>query len=230
MSENESKLRLKGNYYARPDYFNTDVAKGVTRTPQGVRMCAVADDFLVGFRTAIIYECGPAYRLVLKTAGKRWGEKFIARMEQELTAYYGSPFRELPTGLIDQCLSEAFNYHGYGLLKIRRHERHLDVEIENSMLPSLVQMSERPVDDMMTGLLGAVFSHLLGRSYEAIQTECPSTAGERTRFLVATSDVIAPIEEWADQQQPQPSHDDFLHRLTTALGVQECRELAEVSA
>lgn len=229
MQGNES-IRLKGNYYARADYFNTDVAKGVTRTPNGTRICAVADDFLVGFRTAIMYECGPAYRLVLKTAGKRWGEKFIARMEQELTAYYGGPFRELHQGLIDQALVDAFNYHGYGLLTIQRHDGYLDITVEHAVMPSLVQFAERPVDDMMTGLLGAVFSHLTGRTLEAIQTECPSTAGEKTRFLVAASDVIAPIEEWAEQQTPYPNHDDFFQRLTTALGVQECRELAEVNA
>lgn len=230
MPENETNIRFKGTYYARPDYFNTDVAKGVTRTPQGTRICAVADDFLMGFRTAIIYECGPAARLVLKTAGKRWGDKFITRMEQELTAYYGSPFRELHAALVDQILHEAFNYHGYGWLTIHRHAAYIEIEVDNAVLPSLVQFTERPVDDMMTGLFGAVFSHLLGRTYEAIQTECLSTAGEKTRFLVAAADIIAPLEEWAEQQNPYPNHDLLLARLKAALAVQECRELAEVNA
>lgn len=228
--DNDSPIRLKGNYYARPDYFNTDVAKGVTRTPTGARMCAVADDFLIGFRTAIMYECGPAYRLVLKTAGKRWGDKFIARMDQELTAYYGRPFRELHQGLIDQCLTEAFNYHGYGLLKIHHAEGFIEIEVEQAVMPSLVQFTERPVDDMMTGLFGAVFSYLLGRTLEAIQTECPSTAGEKTRFLVAAADIIAPIEEWAEQQTPYPNHDDFYRRVTKALVVEDSRTFAEVDA
>ncbi|CAN5370819.1 hypothetical protein BH11PLA2_BH11PLA2_24020 [soil metagenome] len=92
-------IRLKGNTFAEPDYFRTDVTKGVTRTPNGTRICALPSDFLLGFRDAVIYECGRSYRSVMKAAGKRWGTQFIKRIERELTSLYQTPFKDLPNGV-----------------------------------------------------------------------------------------------------------------------------------
>lgn len=65
----ENQIRIKGNYFAEPNYFRTDVKTGLCRTPSGQRICTLPPDFLLGLRDALIYECGKSYRQVLKSAG-----------------------------------------------------------------------------------------------------------------------------------------------------------------
>ena len=44
---------IVGNYYARPDFFDTDVATGVTRDREGTRIVGLTDDFLRGFHKGL---------------------------------------------------------------------------------------------------------------------------------------------------------------------------------
>lgn len=91
MLDTSRSLRLKGNFFARPDWFRTDVTRGVTRNPLGERVCTLTSDFLLGFRDAMIYECGPAASAVLKSAGKRWGGQFAHRLDKAVKEFYGTP-------------------------------------------------------------------------------------------------------------------------------------------
>ena len=78
MADDEGgSVRMRGKLYARPDYFQTDVTRGVTLTPGGSRSCALSEDFLLGFRDAILYECGSAHHDVLHSAGAGWGRLTI---------------------------------------------------------------------------------------------------------------------------------------------------------
>ncbi|VTR98400.1 V4R domain-containing protein [Tuwongella immobilis] len=211
-------LRLKGNYYAQPGFFTTDPATGVTRTPTKSRICAVTNDFVTGFRDAVIFECGKSYRRVLKAVGRRWGVQFIKRFDTEISAYYQTPLAELSTGIVHTCLADAFNYHGWG--KLRIDFTLLDrgvvlIDLRNSMMPALVPESDRPVDLMMAGMLGAIFSHLSGQALEAVQTDCPSQGAESCKFLIASTPAIAEIEAWLNKSVPNTTipHDAILKRL-----------------
>lgn len=209
----EPSLRLKGNYFGDPEYFRTDVTKGVTRTPTGVRVCTLPSDFLLGLRDAVIYECGRSYRPVLKAAGHRWGTQFIKRLDRELTAFYQTPFKELPPGLIRVCLDDAFNYHGYGRLSyaaLDSSSEYTVAEVTDSVMPALVRESDRPVDLLITGLLAAIFSHLTGKTLDAVQTECPTLGADRCRFLIGPATRIAEVEEWLDAATAMPGHEEIV--------------------
>jgi len=215
MPESASPFRLKGNYFAEPYYFRTDVTTGVCRTPTGVRICTLPPDFLLGLRDALIYECGKSYRIVLKAAGRRWGSQWIKRLDREWTAYYQQPFRELPAGLIRVCLADAFAAHGYGKLDYTRAEESPEfwsAEIGDSLFPALVGESDRPVDLLMSGLLAAIFSYLHGLTMDCLQTECPSMGAERSRFLIGPAPRIAELEAWWEANTPLPSHEQVLQQ------------------
>ena len=216
----ERPLRLKGNPYARPDYFRTDVAAGVTRTPAGLRVCTLPSEFLLGFRDALVYECGGAYRRVLKGAGKKWGTQFATRFAKDLFALYQTRVGELPAGLVDTCLADCFAANGYGALVIDRSPRTAGVvvvDLKDSVMPALVQEADRPVDAMMAGMLGAVFAHLAGQSLDAIQTECPTLGADQSRFLVAPATAVAAVEEWIDAAPTMPTHEAVLVRIFGAV-------------
>lgn len=218
-SQSEVQLRLKGNFFADPEFFRTDVTRGVTRTPTGTRICTLPSDFLLGFRDALVYECGAGYRPVMKAAGKRWGTQFIKRLDRELTAYYQAPFKDLPTGVIRTTLAEAFNYHGYGCLALETLEEDPEfivAELLNPLVPSLVRESDRPVDLLMAGMLGSVLSHITGRSLDCVQTECPSLGADRSRFLIGPVARIAEVEQRVDASETMPTHEEILGWVKSA--------------
>ncbi|WP_439621906.1 hypothetical protein [Gemmata sp.] len=213
-------VRLKGNPAARPDYFRTDVATGVTRNPAGVRICALPTEFLLGFRDALVYECGKAYRRVMKGAGKKWGARLAARFDKEVTALYGTRLRDLPAGLVHTCLAESFAAHGYGVLRLDLSlcgDGILLADLADSVMPSLIRESDRPVDMLLAGALGVVFGHLSGESLDAVQTECPSMGAERSRFVIARADAVAAAEDWIETVEAMPAHAAVLQRIKDAL-------------
>ncbi len=214
--QSETVLRLKGNVFADPEYFRTDVTKGVTRTPSGTRICSLPSDFLLGLRDALIYECGRSYRGVMKASGKRWGVQFIKRLDREMTGQYQSQFKELPRGLQRTIIADAFNYHGYGKLSVETDETNTDLliaEVRNPMLPNLVREADRPVDLMMAGLLASIFSHLTGKSQECIQTECVTLGHECSKFIIGPIGKLGEVEEWLENADTMPSHEDILAKL-----------------
>ena len=213
MPATDPPVRLKGNYYGRPDHFRTDVAKGVTRTPTGQRVCGLPGDFLLGFRDAVLYECGKAYRPVLKAAGRRWGQSFAKRLDKELTAFYGTAFKSLPPGLVHTCLADAFAAYGFGRLAVLPGDEFTVVEVADPVMPSLVREAERPVDLVMAGLVGAVFSHLTGHELDAVQTDCPAVGADKSRFVVGPAARIVEVEAWATAADKWPTHDAVLRKL-----------------
>ncbi len=213
----DAAIRLKGNYFADPEFFRTDVTKGVTRTPNGTRICTLPSDFLLGLRDAVIYECGRSYRPVLKAAGKRWGLQFAKRLERELTAFYQSPFRDMQPGLVRTCLAEAFNAHGYGrltLVPLTEDAAFTVAEVRDPVMPSIVREAERPVDLLTAGLLGAILTQLSGKQLECVQTECPTLGAESSRFIIGPTTRVTEIEEWLDEQEQMPAHEAIVRKLT----------------
>lgn len=210
-------LRLKGNTYARPDFFKTDVKKGVTRSAFGTRMCALTSDFLLGFRDALIYECGRSFAPVLKACGRRWGEIFIRRFDRELNQIYQASSSELPAGLVHTCLAECFAAHGWGQLSIdlsRCSYGLVLVRLKNSVLPDLIRESDRPVDHLFTGAFAAIFSFFAGITLDALQTDCPSVGGTAAQYLVTYPDRVERLTTWLDsppQKAKWPGHDAILH-------------------
>lgn len=214
----DPQVRLKGNRYARPDYFHTDVTTGATRTPSGLRVCTLTSDFLLGFRDALVYECGKSFRNVMKACGKRWGKTFIAGFEKELATEYQTPAKDLPAGVVHACLADAFNYHGWGQLTVDLSLAEHGIilaEVADSVLPAVIRQSERPVDHLLCGLLASVFGHFAGAELDAVQTDCPTLGAGASRFLIASPERIVEIVQWIDANSVERpvSHDDVLRQL-----------------
>jgi predicted hydrocarbon binding protein len=222
----DPQVRLKGNPFARPDYFTTDVTKGATRTPGGTRVCTLTSDFLLGFRDALVYECGKSFRPVMKSCGVRWGKTFIGRFEKEITALYQTPVKDLPAGVVHSLLADAFNYHGWGKLTIDLSAADhgvLQIELTDSVMPGLVREADRPVDHLMTGLLAAIFGHFAGTQLDAVQTDCPTRGATASRFVITAPSRIAEIEEWLDAAPAESpiTHEAVVRRLCQGSAVRD---------
>lgn len=209
---------MRGNFFAEGEFCRTDPATGVTRNRAGTRLCALTSDFLVGLRTAVSYECGPAADEVLKKTGLKWGRKFAERFEKELSEFYGRPLHEFPLAMFQICLAEAFSHHGWGLLTLdfsRSEQGTISATVANPIMGSIVGKSDAPVDTLIAGTLGGFFAHFSGEDLEALQTECTACGADVARFVIALKsrlNVVAPLV--AKKQ----SHAEILAALATVRG------------
>ena len=194
--ETASYVRLLAGYYSRPDYFTADVEKGTIRTPGGTRICALTDDFLLGFRAAVQFECGKATDRVFKKCGVRWGTSFIERFDREMTEYFGVPAREMSAGLIERSLDEAFRFHGYGKLAVdftAYDSGFVVVTLTDPVIPAVAGPADKPVDALMAGFFAAVFSYYANTDLDCVQTECPARGSAAGKYLVGLAGRLAPV-------------------------------------
>jgi uncharacterized protein len=194
-----SYVRILNGYFTQPDYFKADVEKGTIRTPAGVRMCALTDDFLQGFRAALQFECGKATDRVMKSCGKKWGKTFIERFDRELSEYFGVPLTDMSAGIVEKCLNEAFRAHGWGNITIDYSEYDnglVQVAITDSVMPDVIGKTDKLSDALMCGFLATVFSHYANTELECHQTECPSRGADASRFVVGLASRVSEVPKW----------------------------------
>jgi len=215
MNSATSYVRLLNGYYSRGQYFQADVEKGTIRTPTGTRICALTDDFLRGFRNAVHFECGKATDRIFKTCGKRWGTTFVERFDRELTEHFGVPLQDMSTGIVENCLDEAFRYHGYGKLKVdlaNYASGFVSLDVRDAVIPNVLGSSEKPCDALFAGFFASVFSYYAKTELDCLQTECTSRGNETSKFIVGLSSRLKQAAAWVNDRIP---HAAILRRLTT---------------
>jgi uncharacterized protein len=211
-----SYVRLLNGFFSRSDYFKADVEKGTIRTPTGTRICALTDDFLLGFRSAVQFECGKATERVFKACGKKWGKSFVERFDRELTDHYGVPLQDVSTGLVERCLSEAFRYYGWGKLTIDLSEYDsglVSLEVMDPVMPGVVGSAEKPSDSLFAGFFATVFSYFAKTELDCQQTDCPTRGADCSRFVVSLPERLKDVPKWVNEKL---AHATVVRRLKNA--------------
>jgi len=209
---------MRGSFYADSTYCHTDVGQGVTRNRAGTRLIALSADFLLGFRRAIMDECGPAAGTVFKTCGHKWGVMLAHRFSKEMTDFYGKPVAEFKLALFQACVVEMFNHHGWGLLTLdlAHHDQGLLViQLANPVMASLVEREEQPVETLMAGILAGFFGQLSGQDLDCVQTACQSHGAATSKFVVGLAARLAPVAAWVENGK---SHDHVVAELASVRG------------
>jgi predicted hydrocarbon binding protein len=185
-----------GNFYAEGLYCETDVRRGVTRARNGTRLCCLTTDFLLGFRRAIIDECGPAADLVFHSCGKKWGAFAARRFDQDMQDFAGKPLREFTMAEFQSCLADLFSHHGWGVVRLdlSHHDQGLIVvTVSDPIFASLSGPSEKPVDSLMAGVLGGFFATLFEQDLDCVQTSCRARGDQESRFVIGLAARLAGV-------------------------------------
>lgn len=172
-------MKLRGNYFKEP-YLSLDVRDGVLRNPSGTRVISLNEDFLLGFRKALIEETGQAHHIVFKTCGQTWGENMVIKLEKELAAYYDAPFKDLPMSMFTLLLKDCWQAHGWGELEVDWEQGFQQglfaVRIINPAFSDIfAQQADDDEegtgfdDDVFTGLLAAFFSRFAAQELVCFQ-------------------------------------------------------------
>jgi uncharacterized protein len=203
-------MKLKGDYFDE-NYVKFDVDDGVIKNRAGTRLLALSEDFLRGFRKAVMDETGDAHHVVFETCGKTWGENLARRFQKETALYYECEFEALPMSMFSLLFKNFWARHGWGELEINweqgYHEGVFEVVIHNPAFSSIFG-AEGLNDDIFVGVLSAFFSRFAGRELQCIQTE-ESVSGDirLSRFILSLPERLARVP---DMVLSQKSHQDIV--------------------
>lgn len=200
-------MKLRGNYFD-DNYLSFDVRDGMLHNPSGTRLITLTEDFLLGFRKALLEETGQAHHVVFETCGRTWGENMVRRLEQELSSYYDAPFHTLPMSMFTLLLKDCWERHGWGELQIdweAGFEQGLfAVRIVNPAFSGIFGQQATPEptagevffdDDVFTGMLAAFFSRFADRPLVCYQIGHQAEGPPTSWFITGVAERLTRVPD-----------------------------------
>ena len=207
------ELPLRCNYFAEADYLRQDLAAGTLQNRAGTRMVALADDLLIALVNAIAQERGEQSGAVLAALGRDWGTQAAAQFTRELGDHHATPLAEQPLAVFAADLTAAFLHHGWGRFQFdfsRFARGLLLVDVTDPFLGSSVRPTSLPVEGLLAGFLGGMFSHFAGIELAGLQTACRANGAEQSRFVLTVPARLAAVAGWVEAGR---GHDEILSEL-----------------
>lgn len=190
------------NFYREEDYFSLNVRNGVIRSPTGVRMVAIPEEFIAGLHAGLEDETGAASGIVLYQCGKWWGKRFVKAQSIEIRHFYSLEAAELPLHFYQQVLRKVWGLYGWGTLDISHEARDkgfIVVDVQNAMYSDVVGNIGKVSDYIIAGALASIIGELAGRPLECAEIACKSKGDVKCSFLVGVKSRIDVAQAWVKQ-------------------------------
>lgn len=188
---------MSGSFFgARPSFVAATTSDGILRDLTGARVVALVDDFILGFRTALVEECGPAAAEVLQHCGKRFGQQTAEVTEQALEAHYGRSVREFTLAEFHALMVEMFAHQGWGIVRVdfsQADQGLLIARVDNPIQAGISNPGEEPVEDLLAGFLAGVYSHFSGEDLHAVQVACVAKGDPQAVFLIGLPERLTEV-------------------------------------
>lgn len=190
------------NLFIPRKYFDANVRSGILRSPTGVRLISLNEDFIQGLHRALEDETGAAAPIVLYSVGKWWGERFIRQHESDVRRFYDSEVGELPLAFWTHVLRRAWGLFGWGQLEVSfalQDRGFVEVVVAGALYSDTVGNIGRTADHLVAGVLASIMRTLAGRELEACEIACRSKGDTDCRFVVGLKSRVAIVEAWVKQ-------------------------------
>lgn len=197
----------RGSFFGEQPYLVASCSDGILRNRVGHRLVALNDDFILGFREALLEECGPAAAEVMYSCGVRFGALTGAYVESAIGEHIGQPIRELSLAHFHALLADLFASHGWGLLRfdLGCSQRGLILaEVRNPAVGEMCagEVIAGNVEELMAGFLAGIYGHFAGRELVCRQLECVTRGASAARFVIASEARLEPAEELMQDGAP----------------------------
>jgi len=202
------------NRYREEEYFTLNVRNGVIRNPQGTRMMAFPEDFILGLHRGLEDETGAASPIILYSVGRWWGARFVRRQAQEIRAFFDVEMGEMPAALYLLVLRRVWGLYGWGKLDVSldlSEQGFVRVDIDRSIYSEVVGNLGRPSEFLVAGILASMIGEMAGRELECVQVACTSKGDRRSTFLVGIKPRTDIVKAWVEQGVPTT---EILDRVT----------------
>ena len=182
------------NYYVEKQYMVANVETGVLTNRSGRRMLALTNDFLIGLHRALESECGERAGEVLYRCGKKWGKNFGKGLTAEWSAFYECSFTEFPLAFVQTLLEQEFACNGWGILDID-YQHHLQgvliLILDGAIMSDITTKDVNyPIDVLTAGIVSGMFTELLGKELDCVQSQVGKSANGVSKFLLSDAERI----------------------------------------
>ncbi len=216
MQAKTDELPLRGNYFAEADYLEQNLAAGTLQNRAAARMAALPDDLMVALCNGVAKDQGETGPETLKAIGREWGRLAGEQFSRELGAHHSAALTDQPLALFAADLSAAFLHHGWGRVQFdfsRYAQGLLLIDVTDSFLGDVVKATNYPVDGILAGFLGGMFSHFAGVELDGLQTECRAAGAARSRFVLTVPQRLRRVAGWVEAGR---RHGEIVAELATS--------------
>lgn len=213
MDAQSIRMHAVPNCFEPASYFTLDVQGGVLKNRFGTKFCLLSGHFLRGLHKSLEHEAGPAWKLILRSCGEKWGARLATRFTREIAEAYGEDLDNMTMARFDVLLREFFALCGWGRFTISY--RHLpagiiEVDVSQPVLAEVLGITEKHCDVLLEGVLKAMFSHITGQKLDCYETQTVATGAPSSIFLLALEQRMTKVTEWIDAGE---SHAAILEKV-----------------
>lgn len=205
---------LVPNCFDPESYLNLDMRTGVIRNRFGTKSILLSGFLLKGIYIGLKNECGPAWKLVLRSCGEIWGEKFSDRFLREIGEFYGQNLNEMSMGRFKACVEEYFATAGWGKVTVDFsiiHKGLIQIEVENPILGEVFEDVGEKCDVLFEGVFKKLFSKISGKQLDCYETQGIAEGAPTSVFLIGAADRFEQVAEWIEDKKL--SHGAIIERL-----------------
>ncbi len=193
---------------------NFDLYEGTVVDPADTRIIFLSTDILRGIHTALNYEAGSAWRLILYRCGLLWGQRTCRTLSKQSQMGLGSKFDLVSVDDFITHLQAFLNFNGWGVIKFYLDDAvsHglIRAELQHSIFPDALPESRERVDFMVSGMLAGLLGELARAELASIEISSPLTGAEASVFLISAKARIEALEPMVESGA---SPDEILRRI-----------------
>lgn len=200
-------LPLRGNFFAWKAYVRQDLNGGTLVNRAGEALLMLPDEAVIAVINTLRSELGDASRGMIRAMSRTWGHRAAEKLAEEVGAYYGRPFLQLPLALVTAVLTEAFRHHGWGTVRfdLSHYVNGLIVvEAAHPFEGSLIRATEGndgTKDEILAGLLAGMMSFFAGRELDCFQTDARGHGASVSRFVITVPERLEGLNSDSPHEQ-----------------------------
>lgn len=205
---------LVPNCFDPESYLKLDMRTGVIRNRFGTKSILLSGFLLKGIFIGLKNECGPAWKLVLRSCGEIWGEKFADRFLKEIGEFYNQSLDEMSMARFTACVQEYFATAGWGKVTVDFgiiNKGLIQVEVENPILGDLLEDVGEKCDVLFEGVFKKLFSKITKQELDCYETQSVAEGAPTSIFLIGLASRFEDVPEWIEEKKL--SHGAIIERL-----------------
>ena len=192
-----------------------DLYQGTVHSLSGVRIIYLSTDIIQGIHSALHFEAGDSWRLILKTAGYVWGKRVAQSLDRELSAIAGKKLEKLTVDEYVALLENYFSMNGWGKMTITLDDAQshgiIVARLEHSIFGAALSSVPGNVDEMIAGMLRGMFENISGQELDCIEMPHPPDGmKDVAAFIVTAPKRIQGLSNLVDQKA---TFNEFLDEL-----------------
>lgn len=193
-----------------------DLYEGTATDATNTRVVYISSDIVRGIHAALREEAGPAWRVILKTSGRTWGQAYYRLFARQVKRVNKSPLESLPVESFLEHLCALFACNGWGVVEFDL-SRTFDagivrIRLHNSMVVDALDHLRERVDYLIAGMLAGFFSEVAGSELDCIEVASPLTGARCTEFLLSGRNRLERIRARLEEDATTES-DDLVERI-----------------